>query len=551
LARLANKKQEKTMIYYGNENTANALTRVLTNTKRTWDVCADFIAPSVIVEIEIYKKAVYNAYKKGVKIRYVFEFTSENLRYCKELMNIAEVRHLDGIKGNFGISDETEYLATATLKRAKPMTQLIYSNVAELIEQQKYVFETLWSKAIPAEQRIIEIEKETSLGRTEIVQDSHQTKKKFFDLVTSAKFEVLLILPTANAYLRHERMGMLTLLVQKARENHIKVRVLTPTSKDIENLLQKLEVQEENKGRGIEENFIVRQVELESEIKSTILLVDRKTCLTAELIDDLKENFVEAIGSSTYSSSIPTVLSYVSIFESLWKQVELHELLKANDKMQKEFINIAAHELRTPIEPLLLGTQSLKRKYPNEERLSLLIRNAKRLQRLTMNILDVTRIESKSLSLKKEKINLSNIIRDTLAEYRSQIMKLDDNVKVEFRCTDDFIVEGDKERLSQVISNFLSNALKFTQKGRIVISARREQKDNNVIVSIIDTGTGINPKIFPNLFSKFATESFEGMGLGLYISKSIIQAHSGKIWAKNNDDGRGATFSFSLPLAQP
>jgi signal transduction histidine kinase len=130
-------------------------------------------------------------------------------------------------------------------------------------------------------------------------------------------------------------------------------------------------------------------------------------------------------------------------------------------------------------------------------------------------------------------------------------MKLDDNVKVEFRCTDDFIVEGDKERLSQVISNFLSNALKFTQKGRIVISARREQKGNNVIVSVIDTGTGINPKIFPNLFSKFATGSFEGMGLGLYISKSIIQAHFGKIWAKNNDDGRGATFSFSLPLAQP
>jgi signal transduction histidine kinase len=164
--------------------------------------------------------------------------------------------------------------------------------------------------------------------------------------------------------------------------------------------------------------------------------------------------------------------------------------------MQKEFINIAAHELRTPIEPLLLGTQSLKRKYPNEERLSLLVRNAKRLQKLTMNILDVTRIESKSLSLKREKINLRDIIRDTLAEYRSHIMKVNDNIKVKFRTTDDFIVEGDKERLSQVISNLLGNALKFTQKGSIVISARKAQKGNVVIVCIIDTGTGINPKIF-------------------------------------------------------
>ena len=549
MASLAHKKQEKTVVFYGNENAANTFTRVLSNTKKTWDVCADFIAPSVIVEIEIYKSAIYNAYKKGVKLRCIFEFTSENLRYCKELMNIAEVRHLDGIKGNFGISDNTEYLATSTLKKAKPMTQLIYSNVAELIEQQKYVFETLWSKAIHPDQRIRDIEKGISFGKTEIVQDSYKTKKIFFDIVKSAKVEVLLILPTASAFLRHERMGMLPLLMQKARENHLKVRILSPPSKHIEDTIQKLEAQEENEER--EENFIVRSGELESEIRSTIIVVDRKICLTAELIDDLQENFVEAIGSSTYSSSNPTVLSYVSIFESLWKQVELHELLKANDKIQKEFINIAAHELRTPIEPLLLGTQSLKRKYPNEEQLSLLVRNAKRLQRLTMDILDVTRIESKSLSLKRERINLSDVIRDTLAEYKSQIMKLDDNVKVEFRCTDDFIVEGDKERLSQVVSNLLNNALKFTQQGSIVISAKITRKGDSVIVSIIDTGTGINPKIFPNLFSKFATESFEGIGLGLFISKSIVQAHSGTIWAKNNDDGKGATFSFCLPLARP
>jgi signal transduction histidine kinase len=539
LASLAHKKQEKTVVFYGNENAANTFTRVLSNTKKTWDVCADFIAPSVIVEIEIYKSAIYNAYKKGVKLRCIFEFTSENLRYCKELMNIAEVRHLDGIKGNFGISDNTEYLATSTLKKAKPMTQLIYSNVAELIEQQKYVFETLWSKAIHPDQRIRDIEKGISFGKTEIVQDSYKTKKIFFDIVKSAKVEVLLILPTASAFLRHERMGMLPLLMQKARENHLKVRILSPPSKHIEDTIQKLEAQEENEER--EENFIVRSGELESEIRSTIIVVDRKICLTAELIDDLQENFVEAIGSSTYSSSNPTVLSYVSIFESLWKQVELHELLKANDKIQKEFINIAAHELRTPIEPLLLGTQSLKRKYPNEEQLSLLVRNAKRLQRLTEDVLDVTKIESRSLQLKREQFDINSTIQNIVRDYENR-------TKILFETKENpILLHGDKGRITQVVCNLIDNSLKFAKLGRISIVS--ERIDGIAKVSVKDNGSGIDPEILPRLFSKFATKSSQGTGLGLYISKNIIEAHGGNMWAWNNDKAeKGATFVFSLPL---
>ena len=173
-------------------------------------------------------------------------------------------------------------------------------------------------------------------------------------------------------------------------------------------------------------------------------------------------------------------------------------------------------------------------------------RNAKRLQRLTEDILDVTKIESQSLQLQKEKFNLNEVIMSVLADYESLIRKIKD-VKVSLMRKGDFLVEADKGRLNQVISNLIDNAIKFTQEGRIVISSQRSD-DDNVIVSIKDTGTGIDPEIMPRIFSKFATKSFIGTGLGLFISKKIVEAHSGRMWAENNPFGKGATFAFTLPL---
>jgi signal transduction histidine kinase len=181
------------------------------------------------------------------------------------------------------------------------------------------------------------------------------------------------------------------------------------------------------------------------------------------------------------------------------------------------------------------------------ELIDVIARNAKRLHELTEDILVVTKIESQSLQLKKEKFNLNEVIMNVLADYDIQIRKIKD-VKLSLITKGDFFVEADKGRLNQVISNLIDNAIKFTQKGSIVISTqRKDNNDNHVIVSIKDTGIGIDQEIIPRLFSKFASKSFEGTGLGLFISKSIIEAHGGKIWAKNNTDGKGATFLVSLP----
>jgi len=117
----------------------------------------------------------------------------------------------------------------------------------------------------------------------------------------------------------------------------------------------------------------------------------------------------------------------------------------------------------------------------------------------------------------------------------------------------DILVEADKGRMTQVFSNLLSNAVKFTKKGTISIATRIDEDNNQIIISVKDTGSGIDPEILPELFSKFTAKSFSGTGLGLYISKSIVEAHGGKIWAENNSssDGKeGAVFTYSIPLGK-
>lgn len=224
-----------------------------------------------------------------------------------------------------------------------------------------------------------------------------------------------------------------------------------------------------------------------------------------------------------------------------------NEQLKIHDKMQKEFINIASHEMRTPTQAIL-GFAELLEQHPHNrnEIVQAIQRNANRLHRLTNDILDVTRIESNTLRLNKEEFNLNDVIINclndvTIAKNRNNERR----VKLLYE-PKDIIVEGDKPRVSQVISNLLSNAIKFTKEGNISIISNKD--DCNVTIRVKDTGRGVDSNIFPRLFNKFVTKSDTGTGLGLFISKSIVEAHGGKMWAENNSDGKGATFSFSLPI---
>ncbi len=262
-----------------------------------------------------------------------------------------------------------------------------------------------------------------------------------------------------------------------------------------------------------------------------------------------------------------------------------NEQLKIRDKAQLEFINIAAHELRTPIQPIIglsevLRSKKLEGQLQQENILDVIIRNAKRLQRLSHVILDITKIESGLLKLNKERFDLKQVIFNIIDDYRNQIKNSNRNIRLvcgfdkeeetkqgEGRSqqqeqllhkrlliqdnTPTILIEADKVRMMQVIDNLLSNALKFTKEGTISLSVESNDR-RQAVVSVKDNGQGIDPSISPKLFTKFATKSeIGGTGLGLFISKNIIEDHGGKIWAENNTNDKGATFYFSLPLVDP
>lgn len=559
---------EKTEVIYGPDNGIRVALECFARTKERLDSCCDSTMPSVIVTTIPIKNAGSQAIKQGVKSRVITEITKENIEYCKEMIRIGhELRHLDNVKGNFSVS-EREYVANAAQSAKAPLPQLIHSNVKAVIEQHQYFFETLWNKAIPAEQRIREIEEGIKPEVIETIREPKVTQERVFELIKSANDEILVIFSTSNAFRRQEKAGAVDFLIRTARSKDVKVRILSPFDDYVKNVIDK--IKRESKTR-----IEIRRIEEPLHSKVSVLIVDRASLLSAELKSDSKETSLEAIGLATYSNSKPTVLSYASIFESLWNQTELYEhirylyeQLKSHDKMKQEFMDIVAHELRTPIQPILGLAQVLKDQVSDSTQtrfVDIILRNAKRLQKLQEEMLEVTRIESGSMKIYKESFDLNELIFNVLQDFRTQL-KDDARIKLNYRSDGDVWVVADKNRIIQVVSNLLANAIKFTIAGRILVQLRKKKgkkiaDSNQVIVSIKDEGPGIDPSMMPRLFTKFASKSEKGTGLGLFISKSVIEAHGGKIWAKNNrvsrrrsrrggggESGDGAIFSFSLPV---
>ena len=517
------------------------------------DSCGDYKAPSLIIEVEAYKKLLFDLKAKGIKLRYITDITKDNIQYCKELLKFAkEIRHLDGIRANFSVS-ETEYMASATLQeeeQQQPIPQVIYSNVKDLVGQQKYVFESLWNRSIPADQRFREIEDGIEAEIFEVLNNSERVSQILLDLSKSAERELLIHLPNVKSLERLERLGVIDYTIN-ASQNGAIVRMICPLSPGNSRIVKK-----------ITDNAPAIKILNGNNSPYGMYIVDGEKFIRAELKDPNAEKFSESIGFAVYSNSRRSVESFRSVFDLLWNERMLNEELRRADKMQKEFINMASHELRTPTQAILSYSELLQ-KHPErkEEMIQAVSRNAARLQKLTDDILDVTRIESETLMLKIEPLNLDELISNIVEDYRNQIERNDDDVRLfyEPKTTDSgsIIVEADRARIIQVISNLLSNALKFTKKeegGSIYVTA--EDKENHgskrqeVIVSVKDTGKAIDPEILPRLFTKFATKSETGTGLGLFICKSIIEAHGGRIWAENNNEEtkKGAIFAFSLPV---
>jgi two-component system sensor histidine kinase VicK len=592
---------KETAIFYDSQEMMKTYQQIVRNAKTRISYCEGSTIPSLNVDVLSIKKIITDRYTKDIKFRYITEITKYNLKYCKDLEGIVELRHLEGVKVNF-IVTETEYLAIGTSEENRAGSQAIYSIEKALVEQQNNVFETLWNNATPSEQRIKEIEGGDTFGSTEIIQSPQHIQNLFIKTVKSAKKEILLIFPTLNTFFREEQIGIIKLLKEKTTEQNVNVKVLSPINPRIRSILQDILVtpnngKEENKvGEELEQQppelvevkkdqgnqfFEVRSIDVKlGEIVTTvtIVLVDRKNSLVIEKVDDSKKNFVDAIGLAVYSTSKPTVVSYISIFENLWKQVELYQQLKINDKIQKEFINIAAHELRTPTQSILgyaelASTNKELLEHDALGSIDAIYRNAKRLHRLIKDILDVTRIESQTFHFNNERLDLHEVVEAVVLDVQQtittttkrKISVIYNNIPEETKVVNkgNIIVEADRQRIAQVLHNLLDNAVKFSKDGDAILVTLEQTNQNDineakkqkpsqqseVTVKVRDQGTGIHPDILPRLFTKFASKSLIGTGLGLYLSKRIIESQGGKISGWNNTNSSGATFEFSLPLA--
>ncbi len=555
----------------------------MSNVKRQMDIYFDSKGPSIVTKVEAYRNGYADIRKRGGKIRAFTEITKDNVRDCKELaLMVDELRHLDGVRGGIAIN-EKEYMATTVLEEATPLMQVIYSNIPEMVKQGQYIFDTMWNQAVPAEQRIGELQDGITPQLIETIADPNRVQRLAMELIASSKNEILGMFSTSNAFKRQEQAGLTRLLTQTAKERDVQIRIMMPIDDAVKESIDRLKEE-------MQEKIEVRNIEPSLRTRISLMIADRRHSLSVEVRDDTKESSIEAMGLATYSNSKATVLSYASIFESLWNQAELYERirqlyeqLKVHNEMQKEFINIAAHELRTPIQPIIGLTEVLYQKESkgsgsgggggdenssstrgNEYHnlLKIINRNANRLNRLTESLLDVAKIESQSLRLNREVISLNDIVTDVIADMERSIDV--GRARLLFLCPGkDMFVNVDRGRIFQVIYNLASNAVKFTKgRGTVFIALEKQISDDGefAVITVKDFGSGIDPDIVPKLFTKFASKSENGTGLGLFISKGIVEAHGGKIWAKNNsnsnngngkkNDSSGATFAFSLPLVE-
>jgi two-component system, OmpR family, sensor histidine kinase VicK len=525
-------------------------------------------------------KNILDKYKigEGKGIRWVTNVEEESVEILKKFLNLGmQIKHVKNLPPmNFAVGDKEVNTTIEKMEGGKMIQSLITSNEPTYITYFYSIFEQLWNKGIDAQDRIRNIEEgradETNI---EIIPNPKNGIDNAWKILRSAKKEILIICSTSNAFRRQLQMGGLELLKEILKNNNAKVRILVPADADASSTIKELAISYPR--------IDIRSLEEALQTCITIVMVDRKECVIVEAKDDTKDSSYDAAGISTYSNSKTFVSSYVSIFESLWNQTELYEQLKKsnaqlanlykqvvatneqmkiNSNVQKEFINIAAHELRAPIQPILGLAEILRdkdqrqddgeQKYieNNDVLLNVIIRNAKKLRQLTENILDITKIENNSMELNKEEFILSRAVLETFNDFANQLSKQQkENVKLILALDEgDVVVVADKHRVNQVISNLLNNAIKFTEQGDITISTEKEEKyGKEVIVKVKDSGSGIDPDIMSRLFTKFATKSYSGTGLGLFISKIIVETHGGRMWAENNP-GKGASFSFTLPI---
>lgn len=393
----------------------------------------------------------------------------------------------------------------------------------------------------------------------EVLSNPSSTEEILLNLAKSPRREILYLVPNDRALVRLQKIGLVNLLIEASRQRKAKIRIICPLSDNNSDIVKNIM----NQAPGI-------QIIPGKSTSSGIFIVDDMKMLRVEVKDPAADDFSKAIGYALYSNSKASVSSFKMFFDLLWNACLQNEELMRLDKMKDEFVNIAAHEFKTPIQSILgyLELAKADSEYENTDKkrgglIDSAYRNAVRLHRLTKNLLEVTRIESHTLYLNKKRFDLKKLVLTLVNDFQNNASLLPGTYNggeaVYTKFTSDFslvstedvlFVIADEERIIEVLLNLLDNAAKFTKGGQISVSISKEIEKNHLLISVKDTGLGVPPEIRPRLFTKFASKSSSGTGLGLFLSKSIIEAHGGKVWFEENLTTNGSTFWFSIPLPE-
>jgi sugar-specific transcriptional regulator TrmB len=299
--------KDRIEIIYGREGTISLSMQAFARVKLCIDICSDRTGAPIFVNVEPINIGYAAMKDKGIQLRFLTDITQDNMQYVKKLMKTAEIRHLDDIKGNFGLVDGNWYYASAQSDEKTGIPRQIFANIKDFVEQQQLFFNTLWKKAIPAKQRIKEIEENLKREFIETIQDSEETSSLISKVLSSATEEILIIFSHANTLRQYHRQGILDLLKKKT-DDEIVVKMLVGGEKNIDLL---------NKYQSIEQRYLLKSIQT----RLTTIVADRELSL---VIED-KEDKEDAVGLATYSNSESTVLSYASIFENLWIQSEIKQ----------------------------------------------------------------------------------------------------------------------------------------------------------------------------------------------------------------------------------
>jgi two-component system sensor histidine kinase VicK len=528
----------RTKILYGVENALSYGKKFMDNAKVKMDITYDHHGPSIVIKIPLYYEGYKDILKRGGKIRCITEINKDNKDYCKELLNIvSELRHLDGLKGGIAIN-ESEYMATTVLKEEQPLTEVIYSNAREVVSQNQYIFDTFWKNAIPAIKKIKEIEEGVEIEFVEVINDALKARDLYIKNLKSSTKELLLLIPSNMIYAIKKEIGFFEIVNMLSNKLDFQIMVLlyqateaTSYNKEIDFILSNEKIKSNTHIRTLDKDNIFKSLD-----RTAIAIIDRKLAMVLELKDNLSKNFGSSIVFSIYSNNKIFVSSYISIFESLWKYIDLIKKLKETEKELKnhennlekqiqcktqnlsrineelkelnreferkekelkktnrelietenkkeEFISMIAHELRSPLVPikgyaemLLISKKMGQLTDIQKKALQSIYRNVKKQESLVEDILDVYKLDLGKIILTKQKVSILNMFTNVLNDLKSILEEKQISIITEINTKS--IVYCDQKRIEQVLSNLIKNSIDFVpeKNGKIILVAKETKE---------------------------------------------------------------------------